>query len=313
MFKSRLLATILGLFFSFVTLAADNSIDNDGQNIKLNGKTYSARVTAAKAIVYADENMLTPLGYISNSKIILVGNPRRINKDLVPIVVYGRIAFIEIRDIRYEDSEAEENSTITGAPREHDVDITIQRPDEKLSENNSIYFNLHTFGAGNEVQKVISDIDGVNKSSFTGFGTQIIHRAEASRFFYGGALDYSSISSTSIKFSFWTISPTIGFTPMRNRLFLLDVYGSFDIAFNTVLEITSNFEKEPPAIIFGPSINSRIVLFPESKYHLVGGIGIRKYQVNDLESLTDSNGNRIAGIKDITGINLFLGLGLEFY
>ena len=105
--KINLILPILGLLLSFVTMAADNSITNEHGRINLEGKTYTARIITPKAIVYADENMLSPLGYIANGKAIIVGNPRRMNRDLVPLVVYGRLAFIEIKDIRYEDTADE--------------------------------------------------------------------------------------------------------------------------------------------------------------------------------------------------------------
>ncbi len=67
----------------------------------------SARVIAPRAVVYSDENMSSPLGFISNDKLIKVGNPRKKNPNLVPLVVYGRVAFIEIKDIHYESQKME--------------------------------------------------------------------------------------------------------------------------------------------------------------------------------------------------------------
>lgn len=316
MLKSKILpvflTVILGLLLSFVTMAADNSIINDGGTVNLTGGTYTARVTASKAIVYSDENMLSPLGYISNGKAIVVGNPRRMNRDLVPIVIYGRLAFIEIKDIRYENTADEEYSIKRGAPREHDVDVTIQRPDEALSENNSFYFSLHTYATNDEIKNAFLQVDNVEKNAFTGFSAQFIHRKELSRVFWGAAIDYSSVSSANMKYGYWLLSPTLGYTPMKNRLFLVDLYASLDLALNTELEIASNYEKEPSGWMYGFQGNARIVFFPESKYHVSGGVGLRKYTITGLNTLQDSNGNYFSGITGLTALQIFIGVGMEF-
>ncbi len=312
MLKSKIIPAILGLLLSFVTMAADNSIINDGGSVNMTGGTYTARVTASKAVVYADENMLSPLGYIGNGKAIIVGNPRRMNRDLVPIVIYGRLAFIEIKDIRYEDKADEEYSVKRGAPREHNIDAIIQTPEEALSENNSFYFSLHTYATNDEIKRAFLRADDADNGSMTGFSAQFIHRKELSRVFWGAGIDYSSTSSASMKYGYWLLSPTLGYTPMRNRLFLVDVYASLDLALNTQLEITSNYEKEPSGWMYGLQANARIVFFPNSKYHVAGGLGLRKYTITGLETLQDSSGNYFDGITGLTALQIFLGVGYEF-
>jgi hypothetical protein len=309
MHKSKLLYVILGLLLSFVTMAADNSIFNDGARMNLSGGSYTARVTAPKAIVYADENMLSPLGYIGNGKAITVGNPRRMNRDLVPLVVYGRLAFIEIKDIHYEDTADEEYSVKRGAPREHNVDITIQAPEERLSANNSGYFTLHTYSGGEEVKNAFLAIDGANQSQLSGFNLHFIHRKEQSRILWGAGFDYSGASSTNMKFNYWMLGPILGYTPMRNKLFLIDIYGSLDFGVNTVLKVQG--QSEPQGWQWGPQVNTRIVFFPELKYHLVGGIGLRKYNFIHMSTLNDSNNNPVAGISSINSVSLFIGAGIE--
>lgn len=310
--KIKNILPILGLLLSFVTMAADNSIINEHGKVNLAGKTYTARIVTPKAVVYADENMLSPLGYIANGKAIIVGNPRRMNKDLVPTVVYGRLAFIEIKDIRYEDTADEEYNARRGAPREHNFDITIQKPEERLSENNSVYFSLHTYGAGDEVKNAFVNIQNAEESNFSGFEFQFIHRQPQSRVFWGAAFDYSGISSADMKFAYWLISPTIGFTPIKTPLFYLDIYASLDLSVNAEFDIANNFENEPTPFVWGPQINARVVFFPQSKYHVFGGVGLRKYSVLNLDELKDLNDNQVDGIKNITSAQVFIGLGMEF-
>jgi len=311
--KIKNILVIIGLLSSFVTMAADNSIINEYGKTNLAGKTYTARIISPKAVVYADENMLSPLGYIANGKAIIVGNPRRMNRELVPTIVYGRLAFIEIKDIRYEETADEEYNARRGAPREHNFDVTIQKPEERLSENNSVYFSIHTYGAGDEVKNAFVNIQNNEEAtSFSGFQFQFIHRKQLSRFFWGATFDYSGISTADMKFSYFMMGPTFGFTPFKSQLFSLDVYGSLDLSVNTQFDISNNFENEPSGFVWGPQVNARVVFFPESKYHLFGGVGFRKYSVHNLDTLEDLNENDVEGIKNITSAQVFIGLGMEF-
>ena len=235
------------------------------------------------------------------------------NKDLVPLVIYGRLAFIETKDIRYESAAIDEEYNIKrGAPREHDVDATIQPPEERLSENNSGFFTLHRYSAGTEMQDTFIAVDQADKSSMGGFALQLIHRPPNKRFFWGVGLDYSSISSEQMSFGYWLLSPTLGYAIIKSSLFTVDIYASVDFALNTEVEIKNNFEKEPSGYVWGPQASARLLLFPESTYHAVGGIGIRKYNVSGFETLKNPNGVDVTGVKSITGITLFIGMGMEF-
>ena len=308
----KITLAILGLILSFVTMGANNSTTNTNGKAELVGATFTARVISPKAVVYADENMLSPLGYIANGKAILVGNPRRMNRELVPLVVYGKLAFIEIKDIRYEDTEEDEYSLKRGAPREHNFDLIIEKPPENLLENNSFFFSLHRYDAGTEVKEAFYANQGLEEGTMSGFQAQFIHRQKHSNFFWGTSFDYSSASTADMRFAYWLFSPTVGFTPIKNPLFLIDIYGSIDLALNTQIAIENNFASEPTAFLWGPQLNARIVFFPNSKYHILGGLGIRKYSVSGASELEDSTGKITPGITKVSGASLFIGLGMEF-
>lgn len=308
----KFFSVILGLLLSFVTRGQDNSITNEHGTLNMAGQTYIARINTERAVVYSDENMLSPIGYIASGKAITVGNPRRMNRELVPLIIYGKLAFIEIKDISYEDNINAEYNPRQGVPREHNFDLIIQRPEEQLAKNNSAYFSLHTYSAGEQVKKAFLSIQGSEESSFTGFQAQLIHRKEDSSFFWGAAFDYSGISKDNMSFKYWMIAPTFGYTPIKNPLFSLDLYASLDLAVTTEFDISNNYTNEPAGFVWGPQVNARVVLFPTSKYHLLGGVGLRNYTVQNLETLKDENENDVEGITRITGASLFIGFGMEF-
>jgi hypothetical protein len=249
------------------------------------------------------------LGYISNDKLITVGNPRKRNPELVPIVVYGRLGFIESKNIHFENETIEILNSKRGAPREHNIDLVLTKPEERLSENNSAYFSLHQFSAGEETKNLISSVDGSTKDNFTGFGISLIHRQLTGRALWGAGYEYNSLSSPSVKFTVYTINPTIGYTPIKNPLFLVDLLFSLDFSISAQLKIQGT--NQPSAFVWGPQFGARAVLFPNQKYHAFAGLGYRSYRVMRLNDLQNDSGTNIGAISKINGINLNIGFAFE--
>lgn len=298
---------ILGCIFLFVTI--DLALADSEDDI-LN-TTHTVRIAAPRAIVYSDENMSSPLGYISNDKFIKVGNPRKKNPDLVPLVVSGRLAFIENKNLRYEDEALENLNSKRGAPREHNIDIVLTKPEEKLSENNSAYFSIHQFAAGAETNALFENIDGVSKENFLSLGAYLYHRVPNGKFFWGAGYEYNSISSQNIKLNLYMIDPVIGYTPIRTSFYLIDLSFSLDFTLSSEFKITNNADNEPYPFVWGPQFSSRIVFMPNQKYHLYGGMGYRSYSVLNIKSVNNSNETPINGITKISGLDLSIGFAFE--
>jgi hypothetical protein len=306
---TKLNILILGCIFLYVTPYIARSSTEFESSSSINGP-QSARVVVTRAIVYSDENMNSPLGYISNGKLISVGNPRKKNPDLVPMVVYGRIAFIELKNIHYENATVEAMNSKRGAPKEHNIDITLSKIEERLSENNSVYFSIQQFSAGEETQNLVNSTDGILKDNFLGFGIYLIHRQIGEKLFWGAGYEYNSLTTQNIKLPIYMLNPNIGYTILRNPLFLVDLTFAIDFSISAQFKINDRIERA--AFMFGPQIGSRIVFFPTLKYHPFGSISYRNYKVYDAKNLIDENGVIVGGITKLSGINLNIGVALEF-
>jgi len=303
---TKLTAFILGCLLLFVTPIMGQDSGNEAD-----GATHLARVIVPRAIVYSDENMNSPLGYISNDRLVTVGNPRKKNPDLVPLVVYCRLAFIEAKNLSYENESMELQASKRGAPKEHNIDLVLVKPEDKLSENNSVYIDLHQFGAGDALKNIFEAIDGEDKSSLQGIGLTLLHRKQNSRLLWGAGFEYSSASTSNVDFKTYLMRGILGYTPFRSQLFLVDIDGAIDIIPSAQLTIKNNYENEPNGFAYGPSVHAQMVFFPDSTYHLFGTMGLRSYKVDRLDSFLDANGNVITGITKMTGVNIGIGLAIE--
>ena len=304
-------SSILGRFLLFVTLLMHSTLYAQ-DDVNLLSLTHTARIISPRAIIYSDENLASPIGYISNAKLITVGNPKHSNPDIVPMVVYGRLAFIEVKNLHYESDSSSQLNTIPSAPREHNIDIILENPEEKLSLHNTIYFDLHSFSAGSDIQNLFSAIDGSNKKNLFGYGLSMVHRQTPGRVLWGLGFEYNSISTDAMSFNYFMINPIIGFTPIRNPLFLIDLTFSLDLSVGATLKIKSNSDDEPSAFIYGSNIGARIVFLPNQYYHFTGSIGYKSYKVKNIENVYDSQENLISGISNLEGVNLAAGISLEF-
>ena len=301
---------ILSCFFIFVTpiMASDSEVSEQTDQ---QAGLQTARITVPRAIVYSDENMSSPLGYISNGKLITVGNRRKKNPELVSLVVYGRLAFIESKNIHYENESAEINNSRHGAPREHNIDILLNKPEEKLTENNSAHFSLQQFSAGEQMKNLINTTDGTTKNNYTGLAITLLHRQSLSKAFWGAGFEFYTLSTPNFKSDLYLIKALIGYTPIRTPLFLIDLSLSLDISTSASFKIKNNLVDEPAGFLLGNQIGAAIVFFPNQKYHIIGGIGYRNYKVYQEKTFVDSNGGDIDGITKMSGLNLSIGLALE--
>ena len=72
----------------------------------LSSPVHSARqatISSQYAIIYADLNLSSPIGKISKGQKIKVGTIARRNNSVVPIAISGKIAWIRISDILFDD------------------------------------------------------------------------------------------------------------------------------------------------------------------------------------------------------------------
>lgn len=283
---------------------------------KLNAKEFFAdsklaRIIVPKAIVYSDESMISPIGHIVDNKLIKVGNPRKKNPDLVPIVVYGRLAYIELKNIKIESDSDQNINLKNGRSEEHNIDALLMKPEEKLNQNNSLFFTVQKFSAGSQTANLIETIDGVSNDQFLGLGANIIHRNSMSRIFWGLGYEYNALKSDHVILDFFQINPTVGLTPLKNPLLILDLLFSFDFSFNAQYKY-NNYDIGPTPFYYGPNLSARVLLFPNQKYHLTGTLGFRSYKVIGFESLNDINNSMVInGITRMSGVNLGIGFGLE--
>jgi hypothetical protein len=293
MIQNRNLLFILGCFLFLVT---NISVGQEKVNIK------KAMVESYEAIIYSDPLLKNPIGKVSKSTLISVGKATLNNPQVVPIIVAGEVAYIQLKDLIVDDPKN---------PTFHDTSILFAKPPENLLKNNSVYLDAHQLLPGEEITSIFKNRDQVSYTSMNGISAAVYHRQSSSLFLWGVGLEYFYKSSTNANYSFMMFNPTFGFSPFKNRLFNLDLLFSFDFSTGSNFVVLNNYNLENGGFIYGPNFGARMVFFSSSKYKLTASMSYRLYRIIGASEYTDEKDVIYPAPTKISGLNLAAGISFD--
>ena len=146
--------------------------------------TRLAHVKTDQAVVYADQNLSTPLGRISRGKKVVVGEVPRKYGTLLPVLIAGRVGWIQIKDIQFVEIADTDSENML----EHDI-IALEKSDN-LGINNHIGLVHNVLVFGNEWEELsyaIGDEVGLRPFYMTLY---FDHRPPSLRYSFGVGLSY---------------------------------------------------------------------------------------------------------------------------
>ena len=270
-----------------------------------------AQVNVPEAVIYSDPATREPIGKVSKGTLISVGRPLTKNPSVAPVIVSGRIAYMQLSDLFLD----QENKIIVHEKNSktvyHDPNLLFPPPPENLLENNAAYITIHQLNTGPQMRDVFKNIDGVDLPYATGIGMIFLHRQSSANYLWGLGFEYYFQSSKNVDFDFFILNPTLGYTPIKNPLFALDLLFSLDFSLGTTLDIKNNYHNEDISTLIGPDVGARLVLFPNSKYHLTTTVSYRKYFVMGTSSYYDAQEVAYPPIKRIGGTDISVGFAFD--
>lgn len=294
--------TILLFLTSFVTpeLRAESNLNYTGPQV--------AKVIVARAVIYADDILTIPLGYVPSGKYITVGTIRKTHNECVPLVVNGRLGFISTHDIQFEEEKIEEKNNKIGTLKEHDVDIVLIKPEEKLNLNNSILLHFGQFNAGTLFGDMVYNLEGDPRSWLTDLGMMFLHRQSNSKFFWGAGFEYAWLNVNQLYVKLFMVNPEFGFTLLKNPVFSLDLFGNLDFTSGTDFKINNSPYLGPTPFIYGPKFGARLMTIPTTKYRFYGEMSYRFYNVIGLNNIPRYGDTSLYPLVNVDGINRMRGI-----
>jgi hypothetical protein len=282
----RLLPLIL-LFFSAISYAAQ-----------------TAYVKSARAIIYADEELAQPLGYVRRGKKLRVGDKKRKLGTVLPVIVSGRIAYIEVKNLALPESKAlEDKGHISHIVEE-------EKPWQEIWLSDShLVVDLALVDPGSEWDLLTSSI-----GNSSGLMVTVPIMWELRPLDWNWQFDIGmsvstlnsgqDISMLTLGGEFWA-----QYSLLRTKKFSLDLRGGYLLSLGGVKVRYSWTGETNNGSYWGYVLGTQARFFKGSTWELNIGLDWRRMIMQDLDNLKTPRG--VFSLRQMGGISLFLGTNLS--
>jgi hypothetical protein len=263
-------------------------------------------VIAPKAIVYADQQLTTPIGYIKNGKKVKVGEVKRQKGTVLPIIISGRVAFIKTMDIALQEIKGIEHKGHRVS--EHDIEENFKRDSDKLNENNFLFVSLSNQSLGSNWQEVN---ETAGSEVPTAMATSIIfqHRPLFKRLSWGFGGTYYTAASSNVELKTVTLDGKFYYDFLRYKYF--SIQGYFGILATGDIQVETKFADGSDSLSrgtgYGYNFGAQARIFPHQQWGVSIGAGISTINtsLNDVAIPEDSTQGDLSSVG---GVSLFAGI-----
>ena len=162
-----------------------------------------ATVTAERAVIYADKEMSSSIGFIKKGKKLRVGEKTRRGGRLLPLIVRKKIVYIKVDDISTSSKETE-----LELASQRMKDVQTKSDEKRVSLFYSGYAALMSIDAGDTFEN--QSYDGV-LFYYNGFGVRGYISSAGSKKTWRVSLETSSTTSELNTFTFVTLTPELSY------------------------------------------------------------------------------------------------------
>ncbi|MDD0853061.1 hypothetical protein HBN50_08135 [Halobacteriovorax sp. GB3] len=267
-----------------------------------------ATVVSSKAIIYADIEMTSPIGFVSYGKKIKVGSSSLRNAEIYPVSVAGRIAYIKAKDVKVGDEISDVNETGHRKIREHDVDELFKTDIDKLSENNFVSLSLGSVGLGSQWEEV-SNSYNETASSATSYSLSIDHRAPEAKWGFGLGVTFMQVKQEELSMKTLTIDGILGRNIFFTNFISLEINGTINLSGDIQFKDPNSDASFNRGVLFGGSIGATARLFPASKWGAFAHTAMYSYSVKELDAFDSDEGE--LELTGLSGIKMSIGISYK--
>ncbi len=269
----------------------------------------TAYVRSLEAVVYADKELKTPIGYIRQGKKVEVGEVARNRGTILPIIVAGKIAYIKVEDLLLKDVILASDLEGHGYT-EHE---NLEREEEKdiLTENNYLVFGYHQFSGGSEWEEMTSAL-GDSPSGISHYTFMAEHRPLIYDFFFGLGGGYYYGATEKFTFSAPSADFLLGYN--LNKAFS-QLYFDFTLglSFSSGVKVdVSTSDNTHEGSLYGYSIGLQARVFPQEQYGLIIGYMYRIVNLANLDDISLPGFQSDYNFRSLSGSNLYVGFHNRF-
>jgi len=290
---SKVLSKILLILLTLLSLSANSA--------------QIALIIAPKAVVYADQQLTTPIGYIKNGKKVRVGEVKRKKGTILPIIISGRIAFIKTRDIALQEIKGIEHKGHRIS--EHDIEQNFKLDADKLNENNFLQLTINNQSLGSQWEEVNNTAGNDTPSNANTLSLIFEHRPIFKRMSWGAGISYYNSSTENILIKTITIDTKIYYDFLRFKYFSIQGYGGFlvtgDIQVKTTFQ--DGFEGLNRGTGYGYTFGGQARFLPHGQWGLTVGASITTIKTS-LDPIEVPENAQEVVLDTVGGAAIFLGI-----
>lgn len=264
-------------------------------------------VASLKAIIYADIDLKSPIGFVRRGKKVAVGSVKRRRGEILPVNVNGQVGWIKVSDLLLPSEENAYNSSIKEL--EHDVgsENTIQDP---LDENNFILFSYGPLSAS--VAGEDSFEGGFDENLTDSFELSLMFQHKNPYLPVHWGLGFEYIEGNFLPYSVRSLNVKGGlsYVPLRMKILSLEFYGNITLSGD--FRVGSEGLGEYKGNMVGLDYGSLLRFLPESKLGFYGGAGFTFYKLLDLDEVESLTSNKILNVTQVSGFKLMGGISYKF-
>ena len=285
----RILLILISLLFSQTSFAAQLGI-----------------VLANKAVIYADINLKSPIGFVKKGKKLALGDIKRKRGKVLPVVVNGQIGWVKVSDVRLPSEEKSFDRSKKISEHVVDFDKKVKDP---LNQNNflTVKFSPASFSISGAVDQ--SEVENSLDSS-SELTLMYEHKNPYHKIHWGLGLDYFTGQVDIFSFQSVNLKGGLAYVPIRLSWMSLEVYGN--------ILISGDFRVESSGLgtykgnMFGVDYGAAVRLLPEYQIGLMAGLGYSYYRFSGLNDLQRESDDSLTSFNNISGAKLFAGLSYKF-
>ncbi len=266
-----------------------------------------ALVIAQQAVVYADQQLTTPIGYVKNGKKIKVGDVKRKKGTILPIIISGRVAFIKTRDIALQDIVGIEH---TGHRiSEHDIEQNFKKDADRLNEHNFLQLSLNNQGLGSQWKDLNEAAGNETADRANSISLSFEHRPLYKRMSWGIGASYYSVSSENVSLQTVTIDSKFYYDLLRFKYFSIQGYGGLLLTGDVQVKTTfsDGFESLSKGTGYGYTFGGQARILPHGQWGLTVGAAITTLNTN-LDPIEVPGTEQETELSSFGGVGFYLGL-----
>ncbi len=264
-------------------------------------------VTSKKAIIYADIERKSPIGFVKRGKKLAVGEVKRRQGKLLPVNVNGKLGWVETKNLRLpgEEKSFDKGRKVT----EHVVEFEDKIKDP-WNENNFLTVKSgpadfsSTFIFNDNIEEEVNFSDGQELS------VMVEHRNPYLDFNWGLGLEYVSASMDTYAIRALSIKGGMLYVPLRLKIINLELYGN--------LVLSGDFRVESQGIgeykgnMYGLDYGGLVRLFPNSTLNAHAGYGMGIYRLDGLDNIQNLANDDLLSVSSVAVTKLFVGVSYKF-